>query len=958
MRRVFLSLFSVTFLLTNVVAQTPLERASSHILNTAETYGLSAEDLSDMVLNSHHVSRLSGTTHAYFRQAVQGIQVYQGTIHISIDQNLSPISYHNQAIAGAHSLINTTLPVLGPSEAIHTAIEAFEFPEAEEIFLINGPEGTDQAARYMASGYEEEIPIHLVYFQREEGSLRLCWELTILSPFGDHWWDARIDAVDGSVIDQFDYVLKCQFGHNHAHEEPDHADDLSLYLASPMGIEASNSYHVFAEPVESPSHGSRSIKTAPWNVTASPYGWHDTDGSSGAEYTITRGNNVLAQEDANGNNGSGYSPDGGATLDFDFPLNLNQNPSNYRDVAITNLFYWNNYIHDIMYLHGFDEASGNFQQNNYGNGGSGGDYVLADAQDGSGLNNANFATPTDGFKPRMQMFLWSAGTFSTNLTVNSPGGLAGSYTAIEAAFGPKPPTTPITADLVLVNDGTASPSEGCNALINSSSVSGKIALIDRGSCTFVSKVLNAQTAGALACVVCNNVGGGPITMGGTSSSISIPSVMISQADCALLKAQLGSGVNVSLSGIGNPYNIDGDFDNGIIAHEYGHGISIRLTGGASNSGCLNNAEQMGEGWSDFYGLLLTMQASDLATTPRGIGTFAIGQPTTGAGIRPAPYTTDMSVNPYTYSDVSNVSSISQPHGIGFLWCTMLWELTWNLIATEGFDPDLVNGSGGNKTALQLVNEALMLQPCSPGFVDGRDAILAADAALFGGAHACEIWQAFSKRGLGVSANQGSSNSRFDGIEAYDLPPSACTVFPVEWISFTAAPQSTSIQLSWIVGQQTENQEFIVEKTIAGSSEFKEIARISASDKSSSLQHYQHHDSNVSPGNRYLYRIKQLDSDGTYSYSNVVEAQLAAEDLLAVRMYPNPTEDHLTLEYSDLPGSVVETTILNGIGQVVHSEQSSGDHPSHTIDLSHLVTGVYLVTVASGGKRFTQYLVIE
>ena len=78
----------------------------------------------------------------------------------------------------------------------------------------------------------------------------------------------------------------------------------------------------------------------------------------------------------------------------------------------------------------------------------------------------------------------------------------------------------------------------------------------------------------------------------------------------------------------NP-DIDGDFDNAVIAHEYAHGISNRFTGGPANTSCLNNAEQMGEGWSDFYGLMMTIKPGDVATTSRGIGTYLFGQPANG-----------------------------------------------------------------------------------------------------------------------------------------------------------------------------------------------------------------------------------------------------------------------------------------------------------------------------------------
>ena len=69
---------------------------------------------------------------------------------------------------------------------------------------------------------------------------------------------------------------------------------------------------------------------------------------------------------------------------------------------------------------------------------------------------------------------------------------------------------------------------------------------------------------------------------------------------------------------GRPQLLDGDFDAGVIAHEYGHGVSNRLTGGPSNVSCLStskDAEQMGEGWSDFFAVSLTMRAGDNGADP-------------------------------------------------------------------------------------------------------------------------------------------------------------------------------------------------------------------------------------------------------------------------------------------------------------------------------------------------------
>ena len=101
--------------------------------------------------------------------------------------------------------------------------------------------------------------------------------------------------------------------------------------------------------------------------------------------TITRGNNVWSKDDINANNSpDGISADGGAELIFDFPYIFDAPPVEMIEASTVNLFYWNNLMHDIYYQYGFDEASGNFQENNYGNGGNGSDSVNADAQDGGG----------------------------------------------------------------------------------------------------------------------------------------------------------------------------------------------------------------------------------------------------------------------------------------------------------------------------------------------------------------------------------------------------------------------------------------------------------------------------------------------------------------------------------------------------------------------------------------------
>jgi hypothetical protein len=369
------------------------------------------------------------------------------------------------------------------------------------------------------------------------------------------------------------------------------------------------------------------------------------------------------------------------------------------------------------------------------------------------------------------MFLWSPPPADL-LTVNSPSRIAGSFIGKDSNYGgPALSDTPITSDLVLAEDDTVLTEDACTALINGSEIAGKIAVIRRGDCDFTQKVQFAQDAGAIAVIMVNNVVGNPILMAGTSTTITIPAIMIAKSigDTIIDALNSNDTINVTLQApaVGETgLNIDGSFENGIIAHEYGHGISNRLVGGPGNTSCLGNAEQMGEGWSDFFGLMITMKSTDTENDARGIGTYANGEPVDGTGIREYRYSPDMSINPFTFNDVKDVAI---PHGVGSVWATMLWDLNWKMIETYGFDPDLYNGTGGNNMTMALVTEGLKLTPCNPGFVDGRNAILRADLALYGGANACLIWKVFARRGLGGSADSGSISQIDDQVVSFELP---------------------------------------------------------------------------------------------------------------------------------------------------------------------------------------------
>ena len=257
-----------------------------------------------------------------------------------------------------------------------------------------------------------------------------------------------------------------------------------------------------------------------------------------------------------------------------------------------------NIMHDFSYHYGFDEAAGNFQDNNFGNGGQGNDHINMHAQYGSltgQLDNAFYAPTPDGQSSTVAMFVWAANNGTGLVTVTEPSSIAGTYLTGTANFGPPVTADPICGEVVIVNDGVYDPyfTDGCEEeFINGDDLDGKIAIIDRGGCFFQDKVLHAQAYGAVGVIICNfedatiNMGAG-----GTGSAPTIPSVMINSTDCQTIRQFAGNGLEICLvePTQTGPDLTDGDLDNGIIAHEIGHGISIRMTGGSSNIGCLGNA---------------------------------------------------------------------------------------------------------------------------------------------------------------------------------------------------------------------------------------------------------------------------------------------------------------------------------------------------------------------------------
>ncbi len=736
----------------------PEDLAVAYVEREHDSLELEAGDVDELFVRSSYVSSHTGATHVAVGQRHQGLEVFGvgATVTVAPDGSIAFVG--GNLVSGLDAASGAV--ATSAADAVEGAADGLAV-DTDEVDVEEAPQ--------------------LGWQPTEDGSLRLAWQLVLDETDDADLWNVAVDAQTGELIAADNWTA------SHSAEELEHLATTSSSFdpgGSPNPVNDGSSYRVVAFPDESPNDGPRTLVTNPADADASPFGWHDTDGVAGPEFTITRGNNVHAalDQDANNQPDAGQDVDGGPSLNFDFPADLSEHAQAYREAATANLFYFNNIIHDVMWHLGFDEPSGNFQANNYGRGGNGGDYVRADAQDGNGTNNANFSTPAaDGSAPRMQMYLWPGNQLGAQNQIVVG---ANQFNAGWARFGPPATNAGVSGPLVVAANN------GCQAS-DYPEGSGYIAITVNvtsggGSCTNPARTAAAQAAGAAAVIIANTTGtgtgAGPILTGAqTGTPVGIPAVSVTAQVADSLRALAGETAQVRKHP-SHPGIRDGDLENGIIIHEYGHGISNRLTGGL-NINCLSGNEQMGEGWSDFYGTIMTLNpALDDPEDGRGMGPYALFQPDRhGAGIRVTRYSRNLDINRLTYDNIKtggwNGGTIAAPHGVGWAWNTVLYDMTWDLIDAHGFNGDLYGDptSGGNLLALQLVTDGLKLQGCGPNFVTGRAAIIAADQLLTGGENRCLLWNTFARRGLGFSAN-GGGTSRDDGSQAFDLPADCAPTF--------------------------------------------------------------------------------------------------------------------------------------------------------------------------------------
>ena len=354
-------------------SDTPDNIARKFLNRHAGVFSLDAAGISNLKLLNEDNDQ--GTVFLDYAQTIGGIKVFEGQVQVVVNKNGEVLSVREGfLIDGQQPKLKA---FLNESRGI---AKAFEY--AGRTVTPTFVETHTRASKSEMSSFANPLDVRLedvlseLNIVRVGDSARLAWH--VYAEVGpEEWYELLVDARNGELL----------LRHN-------------LYVFEAQGT-------VFTE---APDKGARVLVSFVGDtVINTSAGWMGTS-------TVTTGNNVESYLDTNAdnvpdaNNGTGLS-NGHAfasNQNFTFPFSTTVDPRTQQAAVVTNLFYFNNIMHDFSYNLGFTETSRNFQVNNFGRGGIGNDSVRAEAQDGSGTNNANFATPPDGSRPRMQQFLFTA----------------------------------------------------------------------------------------------------------------------------------------------------------------------------------------------------------------------------------------------------------------------------------------------------------------------------------------------------------------------------------------------------------------------------------------------------------------------------------------------------------------------------------------------------------------------
>lgn len=386
-------------------------------------YGLSSADIQQLQFIGESISKSSGLRMVRMEQRVNGLRIFQSETRFILDRDGRIVRTLGLLVPNAAKIAPAPSPVLSGSQALQAAMKSVGInADATSMSAGDSVAGNRTEIVTTSDQINGKVTSELMYYPLAPGILVPAY-LQVTFTRGKADWTTVTDANTGIVL--WRKNIRSYASNDEARFSVYVQADGSTPADSPAPASPNNV--TVGSGTQFPEIARTTVNMLTvQDITASPDGWipdggNTTTGNNTDTYLDTDADNLpdpglldnngrpVGNLDGGGNNrdflGTGYAyappPVGGNPDAGDAP-----NGTQFQRGAVTQLFYLTNWYHDQLYELGFDEAAGNFQTDNFGNGGVGGDPVLAEAQDGLGTNNANFATPPDGTSGRMQMFLF------------------------------------------------------------------------------------------------------------------------------------------------------------------------------------------------------------------------------------------------------------------------------------------------------------------------------------------------------------------------------------------------------------------------------------------------------------------------------------------------------------------------------------------------------------------------
>ena len=384
-------------------ADEPVRGVKTFLAEHQALFGFGPEALAAAKTNRDYISAAGKFRTVVWQQQLDDIPVFEAIFKAHLTKNGELINVGSQFVPDLQTVAGNisgrsklqAVPPISVHQAIVLAAQNIgDVLSTNQLAAQDSPQGNEKFQHFRGSPVLNNTSARLTWLPLDAATLRLCWDINVESRARGELYHVLVDAQTGEI-----WLRQCL---------TDNLSDITMNVwtgESPSPLSpALGSVSSFQPPVVP-----RTLVTySALDTNASPAGWIN-DGNN-----TTVGNNVDAHLDWDNNNVAdpGSSPAGSPARVFNFSVDLAQQPRAYSNAVVVSLFYWNNWAHDKFYEYGFTEAAGNFQANNFGRGGVGGDPVQADGQDSyasTNFNNANFSTPTDGGSPRMQMYIFVDG---------------------------------------------------------------------------------------------------------------------------------------------------------------------------------------------------------------------------------------------------------------------------------------------------------------------------------------------------------------------------------------------------------------------------------------------------------------------------------------------------------------------------------------------------------------------